>query len=349
MFICTLSCTNNNKSADLSANNRSLTKLGHYLFFDTRLSYNQTKSCASCHDPKFAFTDNYRRSITASGDRVLHNAPSLLNISGYYYYDWANPAVTSLLKQSDRPMFSITPTELGMTGHEAEIIERIKHDQLYLTSFKNIFGEEKDPFTLLNIKKALEAYVRSLQALSSHYDKFIKGDSAALTISAQQGMRLFFSDKLKCASCHQPPLFTTVAITHNKDSVYFNTGLYNIHDSGSYPVADVGIATITGDATDNGKFKTPSLRNVGLTAPYTHDGSVNTLEEMIDIYQRGGRTINSGPYQGDGKLNLNKDPQITGFALSTNEKKQLIDFLLALTDSSVLVNPAFQNPFPSNK
>ncbi|MEO5562885.1 MAG: hypothetical protein ABIR18_05605, partial [Chitinophagaceae bacterium] len=176
------------------------------------------------------------------------------------------------------------------------------------------------------------------------YDKYRNGDSSALSSSAKQGMMLFFSDKLKCVSCHQPPLFTNAAITKNIDSIYFNTGLYNIHDSGSYPANDPGLRKITGKLSDDGRFKVPTLRNISLTAPYTHDGGVNSMEEMIDIYKRGGRKIDYDPYRGDGSLNPNKSDKITGFHLSNDEKRQLIDFLTALTDSSVLVNPAFQNP-----
>lgn len=345
------SCRN---SQPVPVNDRDLSDLGQYLFFDTRLSFNNTKACASCHDPKFAFSDSYRRSITASGDRVLHNAPSLLNVSENFYFDWANPSVTTLLKQSDRPMLSVTPIELGITGHEQEILDRLSRDNIYSARFPNAFpypdsyrdeGNRENTFTILNIKKALEAYVRSLRSASSPYDKYVSGDSTALTPEARKGMVLFFSNKLKCASCHPPPLFTNAAITKNTDSIYFNTGLYNINNSGLYPATDNGVRLLSGKREDDGKFKTPTLRNVELTAPYTHDGSVNSLDEMIDIYQRGGRLLQNHPWQGDGKLNPNKHASITGFRLTTDEKRQLIHFLVSLTDTTLLVNPKFQNPF----
>jgi cytochrome c peroxidase len=322
----------------------ALEDLGQRLFFDTRLSFNNTKSCASCHDPKFAFSDSYRRSITATGDRTLHNAPSLVNVSEYSYFDWANPSVTGLLKQSDRPMFSLTPIELGITGHEEEILQRIRRDSVYAVLFPKSFPG-KNPFTIYVLKLALEAYVESIRSAASPYDRFIRGDSLALSTDAKKGMSLFLSNTLKCASCHPPPSFTTNAVSENIDSVYFNTGLYNINNKGLYPSEDNGIRQVTGRAEDDGKFKIPSLRNVELTGPYTHDGSVNSLGEMIDIYQRGGRLINNGPWEGDGKLNPHKHKNIAGFPLSADEKRQLILFLDSLTDSTVLVNPKFQNPF----
>lgn len=322
----------------------SLADLGHRLFFDTRLSYNNTKSCASCHDPKFAFTDGYRRSITASGDRVMHNAPSLVNVSQYSFFDWANPSVTTLLKQSDRPMLSVTPVELGMRGNEDQILHRLQRDSIYAHGFPALFSTV-EPISIQNIKKALEAYVLSIRSTSSPYDRFVGGDSRALTPEAKKGMILFFSSTLKCATCHPPPYFTTAAITKNPDSIYFNTGLYNVLNRGLYPSEDNGIRQVTRRTEDDGKFKTPGLRNIELTGPYTHDGSVNSLDEMIDIYKRGGRLIENGPFKGDGKLNPDKHKNITGFPLSAEEKKQLIMFLVSLTDSSVLVNPKFQNPF----
>jgi cytochrome c peroxidase len=241
-------------------------------------------------------------------------------------------------------MFSVTPIELDIGGHEEEILQRIRRDSVYAVLFPKCFPG-KNPFTIYVLKLALEAYVESIRSAASPYDRFIKGDSLALSKDAKKGMSLFLSNSLKCASCHPPPFFTTNAVSENIDSIYFNTGLYNINNKGLYPSEDNGIRQVTGRPEDDGKFKIPSLRNVELTGPYTHDGSVNSLGEMIDIYQRGGRLINNGPLEGDGKLNPAKHKNITGFPLSADEKRQLILFLLSLTDSTVLVNPKFQNPF----
>lgn len=331
------------KNAEKKQIQSDLVLAGRYLFFDTRLSYNNTKSCASCHDPKFAFSDGYRRSITANGDIVSHNAPSLVNASFLYYFDWANPYITTLEKQHERPLFGQYPVELGVTGHEAEILTRLGTDSLYKQLFLEVFPKE-NPFTFPNIVTAIAAYVKTIRSFQSPYDRFVSGDTNALSITERRGMELFFSGRLKCSSCHVPPHFTTASITKNIDSIYYNNGLYNISGSGKYPPGDQGLVSITGKDKDRGKFRTPSLRNVSMTAPYMHDGSINSLEEVIDFYTRGGREILKGSLQGDGKNNRYKDKRVTGFVLSTEERSSLIDFLFALSDSTILTNPRFGNP-----
>ena len=326
----------------------ALIETGRHLFFDTRLSYNNTKSCGSCHDPKFAFTDGYRRSITANGDNVKHNAPSLVNICFQNYFDWANPGVTTLEKQHERPLFNEHPAELGAKGNEELILKRIKADTGYQKKFAEIFYGIKEPISFSTIISSIAAFVRTLHSGNSPYDKFIEGDAAAMSLSAKAGMALFFSARLNCSSCHTAPLFTLATITKNKDSIYLNTGLYNVLNKNKYPEDDNGLQAFTNNPADNGKFKIPSLRNVTLTAPYMHDGSINTLEEVIEMYANGGRQITAGPFAGDGKNNNLKDKRIKGFVLLPAERKQLLDFLFALTDSSVLTNPAFQNPFNLN-
>lgn len=331
--------------AHTEAQHKAMAETGRYLFFDTRLSHNNTKSCGSCHDPKFAFTDGYRKSITADGENVKHNAPSLINIVFQNYFDWANPTITTLEKQHERPLFNEHPAELGGKGNETVILSRLKIDTLYQKLFAAAFPGLKDPIDFAAVIRCVSAFVKTLRSANSSYDQFIKGDTTAMNSSAKAGMRLFFSARLNCVSCHPAPLFTAAAKTKNTDSIYFNTGLYNVSDKNKYPAEDEGLVAITNRTNDNGKFKTPSLRNVALTAPYMHDGSINTLEEVIDIYSNGGRNIPEGPFAGNGKNNSLKDKRINGFILLPTEKKQLIDFLFSLTDSSVLINRAFQNPF----
>jgi cytochrome c peroxidase len=136
--------------------------------------------------------------------------------------------------------------------------------------------------------------------------------------------------------------------TNNTDSIYANIGLYNVDGKNEYPQNDEGLSRITHQKSDNGKFKIPSLRNVMLTAPYMHDGSIATIEEVIDMYANGGRSINYGNYKGDGRLHQNKNKLITGFTLSVKEKQDLIEFLTSLTDSSIFYKQSFQNPFNKN-
>ena len=324
---------------------KALAETGHYLFFDTRLSFNQSKSCGSCHDPGFAFTDGYRRSITASGENLKHNAPSLVNIAEQYYFDWANPAMTTLEKQHERPLFNEHPVEMGIKGNEIIVLNRLKKDSLYRELFSRAYPGSKDPIDFVHIITCIAAFVRTLNSFQSPYDRFMNGDSTALSSTAKAGKALFFSHSLNCSSCHPPPLFTTAGITRNTDSIYFNTGLYNVSNLNKYPSTDNGLESFTGNSADDGRFKTPSLRNVSLTSPYMHDGSIGNLEEVIDMYARGGRNIRLGPFAGDGKENKNKDKRIRGFALSSTEKTNLISFLYSLADSTVLNNPAFRNPF----
>jgi cytochrome c peroxidase len=320
-------------------------QLGHYLFFDTRLSFNHTKSCASCHDPKFAFTDGYRRSITATGDNVLHNAPSLINVGLHRYFDWADTAITHLAQQHRRPLFNTQPVELGAKGQEGTILALLQKDTVYQQLFARAFPQQPQPFHFNHVLSALAAYTGSLQSAQSPFDRYQRGDSLAINESARQGWQLFTSTRLQCIRCHGGPHLTNATLTTNTDSIYFNTGLYNVGNGNRYPANDNGLRTLTGKPQDDGRFKVPSLRNVALTAPYLHDGSVASLTEVIELYARGGRLIGAGPLTGDGAQHKHKSPLVTGFSLNEAEKKQLLAFLHALTDSSIFTNPAFQNPF----
>jgi cytochrome c peroxidase len=335
------SCTNSKKEAQ----RLPLDTLGRYLFFDTRLSYNATKSCASCHAPEFAFTDGYRTSITAAGEMVLRNAPSLINSAEMKYLGWADPSVTTLEKQHERPLFGRHPVEMGVKVNEEEILARLKADTLYSELFKLCYPEVEQPVVMDNVIKSIAAYVRTLKSMNAPYDRYVAGDSTALSLSARKGMQLFFSNRLNCVSCHRPPYFTQADRLIRPDSVYANIGLYNAGSRNSYPVKDTGLAHSTHRQQDNGKFRIPTLRNLSFSAPYMHDGSVENLMEVIDIYASGGRLLPFGPEAGDGRKNLSKDKRITGFSISQEEKGQLLDFLLALSDSTVLVNPGFANPF----
>ncbi len=321
----------------------ALETAGRYLFYDTRLSFNNTKSCASCHAPQWAFTDGYRRSITATGQNVLHNAPSLLNIALHKRFDWANPAVTSLETQHQRPLFSTQPVELGAGNHQSEIVQLLRQDTLYQRLFAAAFPGQSGSFDFEHIVSAIAAFVRSLQSLESPYDHYLAGDSNALSYSARAGLQLFST--LHCNTCHGGLYFTNATLTASTDSLYFNTGLYNVNNTHRYPADDNGLAAFTLLQKDDGRFKVPTLRNVAATAPYMHDGSVATLPEVIDLYGAGGRLTTTGPLAGNGRLNKYKHPLLQSFTLTPLQKQQLIDFLYALTDSAALQNPAFQSPF----
>ena len=169
-----------------------------------------------------------------------------------------------------------------------------------------------------------------------------------MTVSQVRGMALFFSEQTECFHCHGGFNFTDSS-THSGTTIesvgFHNNGLYNIGEHGGYPADNTGLHDLTGRPRDMGRFKAPTLRNIAMTAPYMHDGSVGTLEEALDHYQQGGRLIADGPHAGDGSRNPYKSVFVRQFELSDSEREDLLAFLRALTDESVLMKPAFSNPF----
>ena len=159
---------------------------------------------------------------------------------------------------------------------------------------------------------------------------------------------LFFSEKTECFHCHGGFNFTDSS-THTSSRIesvgFHNNGLYNIGDNGGYPPGNTGLHDMTGKRRDMGRFKAPTLRNISLTAPYMHDGSIESLDAVLDHYQQGGRQIREGPYSGDGSRNPYKSVFVRAFELEETERADLLAFLDALTDRSVLTNPRFSNPF----
>jgi cytochrome c peroxidase len=334
LFVVFISCNNQPQASS----NEYQAELGKYLFYENKLSVNNTKSCASCHSPQFAFTDGYRKSITSLGENVLHNAPTLVNVQQYKFYDWANSNSTTLSKQIKRPLYGEHPLELGLNLNYPQFKSFLEKDTKYKHLFKQAFPNDTALFTLTQIETSIVAFVKTINSYNTPFDKHTMSESA------KKGFELFSSNKLKCASCHAPPHFTLAASSTNIDSVYTNIGLYNVENKNIYPSVDAGLFAITQKKEDDGKFKIPTLRNVMLTHPYMHDGSIANIDEVIDMYTRGGRNVNYGDYKGDGKLNANKSHLITGFSLTQEERRNLIDFFHALTDTSVLFDPKFSNP-----
>jgi cytochrome c peroxidase len=178
-------------------------------------------------------------------------------------------------------------------------------------------------------------------------DRHRRGE-IVLDESTLRGEALIFSERLECHHCHGGFNFS-IAVDHaglaEPNVAFFNTGLYNVGGTGAYPARDQGLFELTQDPDDQGRYRPPTLRNVAVTAPYMHDGSVATLDEVIRIYERGGRLIESGPDAGDGRLNLNKSPFVSGFTLSDQDRADLIAFLEALTDPTFLTDPTLADPF----
>ena len=327
-------------------------ELGRFLFYDKRLSANETQSCGSCHQQELAFTDGLAQAEGSTGEIHPRNSMMLANAGYAASLTWANDVLDKLEEQALVPMFGEIPVELGMAGMEDELLRRMRDDERYPEMFAAAFPGDEEPIVLGNITKAIGAFQRQLTSFNSKYDRRTRGDR--LSESEQRGLSLFLGEKLECFHCHGGFLFSQ-ASDHEQGTfdqkAFMNNGLYNLDEEGSYPRGNEGLYDMTFDPADKGKFKPPSLRNIAVTAPYMHDGSIATLEEVIDHYARGGRLvpegtlINGQDVSGDGGDNPNKSAFIQGFSLSEQERQDLLAFLRALTDEEFLTNPAYSDPF----
>lgn len=324
-------------------------ELGRRLFYDRRLSVNGTTACASCHIQALAFTDGRPRSVGATGEIHPRGSMSLVNTAYGSRLTWANPLLDKLEDQALTPLLGDNPVEMGMGGREAELVGLLRSDAVYADLVPRVFPDDADPFSVLNALRAIAAFVRSIVSFDSPYDRYLGGDESALDAAAVRGMNLFFSERLECFHCHGGFNFTD-STTHANDRIervgFHNNGLYNVDGNGGYPAENTGLFDMTGERRDMGRFKAPTLRNVAVTAPYMHDGSIATLEEVIAHYERGGRLLESGANAGDGRLSTFKSEFIRGFELSDAERADLLAFLAALTDESLLQDPRFSDPFP---
>ncbi len=329
--------------------NEAKIELGRRLFYDKRLSGNETQACASCHKQELAFTDGEGRSEGSTGEETPRGSMTLTNAAYSATYGWANHLQRTLEKQALGPMFGEDPVELGLAGKEDELVARIAADPDYVERFAEAFAGEEAPVNLSNIIKAISAWERTLISGRSPYDRFIQdGDTTAMSVSAQRGMRIFLSETVECFHCHGGFNFSD-SVTHEgkffEEITFHNNGLYNLDGQGAYPVPNRGIFELTGEQADMGRFKAPTLRNIALTAPYMHDGSLATLEEVVEHYAAGGRLIEEGDRAGDGRENPNKSIFVSGFLLSEQNKADLVEFLKALTDEEFINDPRFSNPF----
>ncbi|AGC48866.1 di-heme cytochrome-c peroxidase [Myxococcus stipitatus DSM 14675] len=323
-------------------------ELGRHLFFDKRLSGNGTMACGSCHEQARAFSDGKATPVGSTGDAVPRNAPGLANVAYLDTYTWANPLLTTLESQALVPLFGEHPTELGLTSRLEEVLQRFREDARYPELFRKAFPNDADPVSRESIAKALASFQRTLLSGGSPYDRYLQGESSALSASARRGMELFFGERAECYHCHSGRHLSNSF--RSKDSKpqppqFFNTGLYDLNGKGAYPPQNPGLYEFTHDVLDQGRFRVPQLRNAELTAPYMHDGSIPTLEAVIEHYMAGGRNVVEGPYAGDGRLNPNKDPLVRPFELSDSEKGDLVAFLKSLTDTAFLTDPRFSNPW----
>jgi cytochrome c peroxidase len=322
--------------------------LGRALFFDERLSGNGTMACASCHDRAKGFADGKVKPSGSTGEMLPRNAMGLANVAYFPLLTWGNPTLKSLEEQALVPMFGELPVELGITGAEETVLDRFRKDTESRAAFVAAFPMDADPITFPNIAKAIASFERTLISGGAPYDRYTYGgEPDALSDAAKRGMDLFFSERLECYHCHSGMNFTTAfrsAATTIEEMDFQNTGLYNLGTDGSYPPGGDGLFEFTTNPSDKGKFRVPSLRNIALTGPYMHDGSMATLAEVIDHYAAGGRTILEGPFAGDGTKSPNKSPLVKGFSITPEEKADVLAFLESLTDPAFVAQDEASAP-----
>lgn len=334
-------------------------ELGRHLFYDTRLSGNGTQSCATCHIQALAFTDGRAQAIGSTGERHPRSAMSLVNVAYRDALTWANPTLQSLEEQALVPMFGTDPVELGLTGHEPRVYAALAASPVYQRLFAAAFPPPPpadahedgiEPLvTTANVALALAAFQRSIVSFRSPYDRYrFYGDETVLTPAARRGMAIFFSRRGRCGGCHLGHTVST-DLGLNLDGgskastsplsdppvfLFHNTGLYNLPGPMPYPADNTGKYAHSGKLEDAGRFRIPPLRNVAVTAPYMHDGSIAALGEVLDHYVAGGRAPN--PRQSE---------SIQPLTLRDDERRDLIAFLLSLTDEELLRDPRWSDPW----
>lgn len=323
--------------------------LGRHLFYDRRLSGNGTQSCASCHHQDKAFTDGRATGLGSTGMAHPRGAQGLANVAYHATLTWANPSLVTLEKQMEVPLFGDDPVEMGVNDHNrAEVLARLHAEPVYAAKFAAAFPEAAQPMGWGQVIQAIASFQRTLLSGHSRYDQYLQG-KAQLTVPETRGMALFFGEKAECFHCHGSFNFND-QIVHAASRVvetpFHNTGLYNLGGTGAFPEPNRGVFELTALVQDMGAFRAPSLRNVEVTAPYMHDGSVATLEAVLDFYADGGRRIASGPYAGDGRLNPHKSELISLIDLNAQDKSDLVAFLKTLTDHDFLQNPRHSDPWP---
>lgn len=272
--------------------------LGRRLFFDPILSRDYTVACATCHDPRRAFTDGLPQAVGIEGRPNPRHVPTLVNRGYGRAFFWDGRAA-SLEEQALRPIENAN--EFGSSL--PEVVTRLKEQAEYRAMFRASFGTEPSADDL---GRALASYVRTILSGDAPIDRYYAGESAALTAEQREGLNLF-RGKANCMSCHVGPTFS--------DEQFHNTGIAWRDDG----FVDAGRAAVTGKEGDRGRFKTPTLREVARTAPYMHDGSLQTLTDVIEFYDRGGNP------------NPELDEEIQPLHLTPAEKRALIHFLELLT------------------
>ena len=299
-------------------------ELGHRLFREARLSATGRYACVTCHRPELAFTDGRAQAQGATGESIRHGAMSLANVAYNAAFTWNDAGVHSLESQMRRPLFNEHPVEMGLKGNELEALQALSAEAVYRELFAAAFPGDAAPISMDNVIKAIAAFERSLISGRSAFDRYVfDDDRTALSDSQKRGMALFFSPRAGCAQCHSGFNFSGPLVYegHAKENALFaHTGLYDVDGRGSYPANDRGLMDVTHHPADMGKFRVPTLRNIALTAPYMHDGSIKNLEDVIGHYARGGHK------------STHQDSRVRPLFLSQAERADLAAFLRSLTD-----------------
>lgn len=328
--------------------------LGRFLFYDKNLSNNQTQSCSSCHLQSIAFSDGRSVGLGSTGEFHPRNPQALSNVAYMSVLTWANSNMKTLELQSRAPLFGISPIELGLTNDS--YLDRFRNNSNYTKLFYDAFGGGLESINEQNIRFALASFQRTLISGNSAYDKYTyQNNKTAMSASAIRGMNIFNGETAECFHCHGGFNFadsTTHSFQSTNEIIYNDNGFKSLTEYNTLNDNQKGFYELSKNSSDIGKFRAPSLRNVAYTYPYMHDGSINctnppeagiysetcareALEKVVDHYSSGGKT----PSNKDSTL-------IKGFSLTTQEKTDLVNFLLSLSDESFITNKNFSNPNP---
>lgn len=305
--------------------------LGRKLYFDKRLSVDDSVSCKTCHDPNKGFADGKRIATGVDEKKGTRNSPTVVNAAFYELQFWDGRAPT-LEEQAKGPL--VNPVEMAMSSHDA-LVKKLRGIKEYRDEFKKAFGTAK--FSIDHIVQAIASFERTLISVKSPFDRFIAGNEGAITADAKAGWKLF-NGKARCNTCHGfikvYPFFTDNKF-HNigvaMKNANFEALAREAQRSGITPeelafkegVTELGRFNVTLEPKDIGAFKTPGLRNIALTAPYMHDGSEPTLETVVEFYNRGGVP------------NPNLDGGISPLGLTDEEGRQLVEFMKTLTSEDI--------------
>lgn len=304
-------------------------ELGRFLFYDKSvMSSDGTMSCGSCHLQELAFTDGLDRSVGVRGQAGPRSAMSLVNLAfNPNGFNWDGSS-GQLWEQAIHPVENM----LELDHDWQEVLRRLRDHPDYPRRFRAAFGiEQRGEITRELTVKAIAQFERTIISANSRFDRVVYQNEEFFTEEEQLGAdSLFFIENVPpgtlhpgCGHCHNAPGFG--------DNKFKNNGIDAVASLDDF--ADKGLGEVTGNRFDNGKFRTPTLRNIALTAPYMHDGRFATLEEVLDHYASGGHGVE------------NEDPNITGFTLTERQRDALLAFLRTLTDESLTTDPRFSDPF----